>query len=412
MDWNEACIPHSMPQKPVKHPEKALTDMTIRNLTSPGRYADGNGLYIVVTKSGAKQWVQRLTVNGRRRDIGLGGYSYTTLADARAKAIEMKSQARNGLDPIAIRNEAQRIVPTFADAARQVHKQNALIWKNPKQRAQWITTLETYAFPTIGRMKVGDIRSSHIHTVLLPIWVEKHETANRVRQRMAKVFDWAKAKEYMRIENPVSGIQESLPKIKRKRSHFAALPYTDVANFISRLQTEVQSPNSRLALEFLILNATRSGELRHAVWDEIDFQARTWEIPASRMKMGLAHHIPLADRSKAILEQARDYWGHGSLIFPSALYPSKPMSAATLNKIAKDMGYSITVHGFRSTFRDWASETRSYPNDVVEMALAHGNPNKTEAAYKRGNLFEKRKELMADWARYCEDKKRRAEITA
>jgi len=384
-----------------RHPDKALTDMKIRNLSNPGRYSDGNGLYMVVTKTGSKQWVQRIMVNGRRRDIGLGGYTVVSLSEARAKAIEMKKSAREGQDPIAVRNEARRIIPTFEEAAREVHAQNVHIWKNPKQRAQWITTLETYAFPKIGRMKVNDIRSGNIHEVLGPIWIEKHETANRVRQRMTKVFDWAKAKEFMYSENPVRGIQESLPRVKRKPKHFAALPYTDVATFIQRLKTGVQSTNCRLALEFLILVACRSGELRNARWSEVDLENAVWKIPADRMKMGVEHHIPLSSRAMEILREAKSRWPQSEFVFPSAQSWTKTMSANTLNKIAKRLGYKITVHGFRSTFRDWASETRYYPNDVVEMALAHGNPNKTESAYKRGNLFEKRKELMADWAEYC-----------
>ena len=384
-----------------QHPHKYLTDMKIRSLTVPKRYSDGNGLYLVVTQSGTKQWVLRILVHGRRRDIGLGGYKVVSLAEARAKAIEMKKLAREGIDPVTARNNARRSIPTFEQAAREVHTQNLDLWKNKKQIAQWITTLETYAFPKIGKLRVNDIRSSHIQGVLLPIWIEKHETANRVRQRMMKVLDWARANEYLETENPVRGIQEGLPRVKRRPKHFPSLAYSEISDFIKQLNTNSKSKNVNLALEFLILVACRSGELRFAKWSEINFTDSKWIIPADRIKMGVEHHIPLSDRAMDILQEAKMSWGQSEYIFPSSQNWGKAMSDGTLSAALKRLGYKITVHGFRSTFRDWASETRYYPNDVVEMALAHSNPNKTEAAYKRGNLFEKRKELMNDWAMYC-----------
>lgn len=311
--------------------------------------------------------------------------------------------AKEGIDPIVARREAMRVIPTFEEAARQVHADNIPTWKETKAVTQWINSLENYVFPIIGRMSLNDIRPSDIIAVLSPIWVEKHSTASKVRQRMSRVFDWAKTQEYITHENPVTGIKQGLPKTKSKVEHFKAMSYEEVASFISHLQTSTQSVNVKLGLEFLILTACRSGELRMAEWSEIDLEALRWTIPPKRMKAAKEHVVPLTERSMAILEAARGLsGGHSNYIFPSSQNWTKSMSDSTLTKaLKKGLGYPYTVHGFRSTFRDWASETRTYPNDVVEMALAHTNKNKTEAAYKRGDLFEKRKELMNDWARFC-----------
>ena len=394
-----------MPKLSGKHKLNRLTDMQIRKLSTKGRYSDGLGLNLVVTASGSKQWVLRTMVNGKRKDIGLGGYPTVTLAKARAEALSMRRMAKQGIDPVTARREAKRVIPTFEEAARIVHADNIPTWKEGKAVEQWISSLENYAFPVIGKIKVNDIRPRDIISVLSPIWVIKHSTANRVRQRMSRVFDWAKTQEYLTKENPVSGIKQGLPKATSKVKHFAAMPYDEITGFISHLQKSSQSDNVKLGLEFLILTACRSGELRAAEWSEIDLKARRWTIPAERMKANKEHVVPLTDRSMVILEAARGLSGGDSVyIFPSSQNWTKTMSDATLTKaLKKGLGYNYTVHGFRSTFRDWASETRTYPNDVVEMALAHTNKNKTEAAYKRGNLFEKRKELMDDWSAYCEN---------
>lgn len=392
-----------MPKLTGKHKLNRLTDLQVRKLSVKGRYSDGLGLNLVVTGSDSKQWVLRITVNGKRKDIGLGGYPTVTLSKAREEALAMRRQANQGIDPVVARRETKRVIPTFEEAARKVHADNIPTWKETKAVQQWISSLENYAFPVIGRMRVSDIRPSDIIAVLSPIWVEKHSTANRVRQRMSRVFDWAKTQEFMTRENPVTGIKQGLPKANSKVKHFAAMPYDEVAGFISHLKTSTQSLNVKLGLEFLILTACRSGELLKAEWSQIDLKARRWTIPADRMKAGKEHVVPLTERSLAILKAARELSGGNSIyIFPSSQNWNKKMSDMTLSKaLKKGLKYPATVHGFRSSFRDWASETRTYPNDVVEMALAHTNSNKTEAAYKRGNLFEKRKELMDDWAEYC-----------
>jgi len=378
-----------------------LSDLKLRRLKDSGRYTDGLGLHIFVTKALTKQWVLRLNVQGVRREIGLGGYPDVSLSEARATRDRMRAEVRAGLDSVAKRNDSKVKVLTFREAAEQVLALNKASWKNPKHAAQWLSTLETYAFPHIGNRKINDISAKHILMVLEPIWLEKHETANRVRQRMSKVFDWAKAKEFVKHENPVTGIQEGLPNYKGKTEHFKAVSYTRIQEFIQTLQNSTQSINVQNGLQFLILTVVRSGELRFAEWSEIDLENRKWLIPAERMKAGIDHHIPLSAPAIRILKHMVAVTGKQTYIFPSSQNWGKAMSDATMSKAVKALGYDATVHGFRSTFRDWASETRSYPNDVVEWALAHTNPNKTEAAYKRGDLFEKRMKLMEDWGRFC-----------
>lgn len=383
------------------HPRNALSDIKIRKIKKAGRYSDGLGLHLWVTKSQTKQWVLRIMVRGIRRDIGLGGYPDVPLTEARSIRSEMRAQIRAGLDPIAHRNDAQRQIPTFAEAAKIVHDLNVAGWKNRKHGDQWISTLEKYAFPVVGKRRVDDITIKHISDVLEPIWITKHETANRVRQRMSKVFDWAKTKEFIKHENPVKGIKEGLPTYTGKPSHFKALSYTEINHFIRTLSESTQSLNVQLGLQFLILTACRSGELRFAKWEEIATDWSRWIVPANRMKNGIEHHIPLSKEAKATLEKIQLISGNYAFIFPSSQNWKKAMSDSTMSKAVKTLGFDVTVHGFRSTFRDWASETRTYPNDIVEMALAHTNPNKVEAAYKRGDLFDKRVEVMQDWANYC-----------
>lgn len=391
-----------MPKQRGKHKNNRLTNLKVQKLNKAGRYGDGLGLYLIVTASGSKQWVLRIIVNGKRRDIGLGGYPTTSLSEARATTMEMRRLARNGKDPVAIRNEKKKVVPTFEEAARQVHSNNIPTWKEGKAVQQWISSLENYAFPHIGGMKVDSVRPSHILNVLSPIWVEKHSTADRVRQRMSRVFDWAKTQEYLVNDNPVAGIQRGLPNVSSKPKHFASMPYTDLSDFIKHLKSSTQSDNVKLGIEFLILTVCRSGELRFAEWSEINFETKRWEIPSKRMKAKVEHHVPLSDRCLEILRSAKKLSGNSRYIFPSSQNWARTMSDSTLSKaLKKGLGYPYTIHGFRSSFKDWASETRAYPNDVVEMALAHTNPNKVEAAYKRGNLFEKRKVLMDDWSHYC-----------
>jgi integrase len=386
-----------------RHPQHRLSAVAIRHTHQPGRYADGNGLYLVVDPSGAKRWSWRGIIQGKRCELGLGSVQIVSLAAARDAAITIKRTAHAGDNPLIARRRAQRTVPTFAAAARAVHAEHSPHFKNLKHRAQWITTLETYAFPLIGDRPVNTITtdSGDVLAVLSPIWTETPETARRVKQRLKLVFDWCKAKGYCLGNNPTEGVIKALPKLKADKAHHAALPYRDVPAFVSALQTLADlRPAVRGGLELLILTATRTNELREARWTEVDLRARTWTIPAARMKADRAHTVPLSDRAIAILEQARARADPSPWIFPGDK-PGKPLSNMTLLKAARRVTTTpLTVHGFRSSFRDWSAERTNIPRDVCEAALAHTVRDKTEAAYKRTTLFDKRRELMDLWAQF------------
>ncbi|PGH56512.1 integrase [Azospirillum palustre] len=397
-----------MTKRTGRHPEKALTAVAVRN-AKPGRHADGNGLYLEVDESGARRWLLRIMVQGRRRDIGLGATSLVSLAEARDTATAMRKVARAGGDPLAERQKAMRVVPTFETAARTCHTEHKDAWKNGKHADQWFTTLETYAFPVIGTMTVDRIGMPEVRDVLLPIWLEKPETARRVRQRIGTVLDWAATKNFRDGENPVRSVVKGLPKQKDTAEHFAALPYDDVPAFLTKLRvTDQTGPVVKLAMEFLILTAVRSGEMRGAVWREIDTAAKLWTIPAERMKAGKPHVVPLAPRALELLEEARKLARKpddlDALVFEGSK-PGKPMSDMTLTMVLRRMKVEATAHGFRSAFRDWTAETTNTPSDVAEMALAHTIKNKVEAAYRRGDLLEKRRVLMTLWADFCQGAK-------
>jgi hypothetical protein len=265
----------------VKHPEKALTSVRVKNISSPGRYADGNGLYLVVDPTGAKRWVLRTVVHGRRRDIGLGGVRLVSLAEAREEAAKLRRVARDGGDPLQEKRRARAVIPTFEDAARRTHKEHKNGWKNKKHASQWINTLQQFAFPTIGKMRVDHIETPDILRALAPIWLTKPETARRVKQRVGTVFDWAKAAGFRSGENPVQGIAKGLPKQSARPTHFSALPYASVPLFVKKLRASASSEAAKLAFEFLVLVAARTTEVLHARWSEIAVESALWTIPAS-----------------------------------------------------------------------------------------------------------------------------------
>ncbi len=291
-----------------RHPENALTTVQVRALKAPGRYADGHGLYLVVDPSGAKRWLLRIVIQGRRRDIGLGGASLVSLAEAREKALAYRKTARNGGDPLAEHRKAQAIIPTFAEAAELVHAEHKATWKNPKHAAQWIATLRTYANPHLGAKRVDQIETPDVLRALSPIWLTKSETARRVRQRIGTVLDWAKAAGHRSGENPVDGVGRGLPRQSERDEHHAALPYSEVPAFVTRLRaTSDQGEVSRLAFEFLILTAARTGEVLGAQWSEIDESQALWTVPAVRMKAGREHRVPLSLRALEILYRRRNW---------------------------------------------------------------------------------------------------------
>jgi integrase len=376
-----------------------LTPLQIRNFKEPGRYNDGDGLFLELTGPQRGNWQLRATVNGRRRDIGLGSLALVSLKEARDAAFELRRDIQRGIDPVAERKRRKLEILTFKAAALRVHAEQKASWKNGKHQDQWITTLENYAFPHLGNRLVNDIEGPLIREVLLPIWLDKPETARRVKQRIGVVLDWAYASGMRSTEAPMRSVSRVLPRQPKKDGHFAAMPYDAVPAFMAHLHSRLSVP--RLALEFLILTAARSGEVRGATWDEIDFSTKLWTIPASRMKVGKEHVVPLSAACIDVLERAKQFHAPCSnLLFPGRDV-RRPLSDMTLLKILRYAELSYTVHGFRSAFRDWAAEQTSYPGEVPEAALAHTIANKVEAAYRRTNYLDKRRDMMADWAAYC-----------
>lgn len=384
-----------------RHPDKAMTTVQVRSLKVAGRYADGNGLYLVVEPSGSKRWLLRTVVQGRRRDIGLGGASLVTLAEAREKALAYRKLARDGGDPLAERRKSQTVVPTFAEAAARVHADHKASWKNEKHAAQWLSTLRTYAIPHLGTRSVDQVETPDVLRALSPIWLTKPETARRVRQRIGTVLDWAKAAGYRSGDNPIDGVAKGLPKQGERDEHHAALPYAEVPAFVGRLRSSDQGEIARLAFEFLILTAARTSEVLGAKWTEIDEAGALWVVPAARMKAGREHRVPLSSRAIELLHRAKLLSGDSELIFPGRS-GTKPLSNMVFLMGLRRLKVPITAHGFRSSFRDWAAEATNIPRDVAEMALAHAVENKVEAAYRRGDLLAKRRELMQLWAEYVE----------
>ena len=380
-----------------------LTATAIKAAKQPGRYGDGNGLFLFVDKRGGNSWVVRVQKNGKRRDIGLGGASKVTLKLARERAALVRSQLEAGIDPVAERKKAAGI-PTFREAAAIVHAEHKRGWKNGKHQKQWLATLEAYAFPAFGDMSVAAIDAAAVRDALAPIWLNKPETARRVRQRIVTVIDWAVAKGYRDSPLAMAVIDKALPRQRAKAKHHAALPYSDLPAFMAELRE--RESMGRLALEAAILTAARSGDVRLATWAELDLDAATWAIPAERMKAGREHVVPLSPQALALFERMKAHRRGGSeLVFPGTKR-GKPLSDMTLTKALRDMGLAVTAHGFRSTFRDWVAEQTSFQSDVAEAALAHVVSDKTIAAYQRGTMLDKRRALMSAWADYCDGSSR------
>lgn len=384
---------------PRRHPQNALTAMQVQQLKTAGRYTDGNGLYLVVDPSGAKRWLLRTVVMGRRRDIGLGGLSLVSLAEARSLAVEYRKIAREGGDPLSVRRSKRVAVPTFSEAAEAAHGALKEGFRNAKHSDQWINTIKQYAYPHIGSRRIDDIGTPDILKVLAPLWLKKGETARRLKQRIHKVFEHAKASGVRSGENPVAGVDSGLPKQTAVQQHHAALPFAELPDFVEKLHSEGDHTSSRLALELLILTATRTSEVLLARWEEFDLEAKIWTIPAERMKAKRVHRIPLTARSLEILEAAKQLATGSTLVFPG-MKRDQSMSNMALLKLLDRMKVDVTAHGFRSSFSDWAAESTHYPREVVEMALAHSIKNKVEAAYRRGDLLDKRLPLMKDWATF------------
>jgi integrase len=395
-----------------------LSAVEVAKAKRPAVLHDGGGLYLRVSATGAKSWVFRFQLDGKRRDMGLGPFPDISLADARRKATDHRKLRHAGIDPLGaqeVQRRAQRLAVakarTFRECAAEFIERNRVGWRNAKHRQQWENTLATYVYPTLGELPVSAIDAGLVVQVLDPIWAEKPETASRVRGRIEAVLDAATVRGFRRGPNPAQwkgNLAHILPARARVRKveHHASLPLDDMPAFLAALG---QRPGmAARALEFTILTVARTGEALGARWDEIDLVAKVWTVPAERMKAGREHRVPLSDAALGALEEARPLalTKEGAPDPAAPVFPGPrralPMSNMTMLMLLRRMKRDdLTAHGFRSTFSDWAAERTAYPREVVEMALAHAIGNKVEAAYRRGDLFEKRRRLMADWARFC-----------
>ena len=377
-----------------------LTATRIRSLKTPGMHGDGGGLYLKVSRVGARSWIQRVTVAGRRRDLGLGRFPGVGLAQAREAAARNRSLIASGGDPLAEKRRAA--IPTFREAAQRTFEANKPRWRNSKHTATWWQSLERHAFPILGDMPVDQIGREDVLQVLTPIWGVRMETARRVRQRIRAILKWSMA--HGHIDHNVAGeaIDGALPPMPKVKNHLRALPYAEVGELIEAVQQSQASLAAKWCLEFLILTTTRSGEARGARWSEIDLDAAMWVIPGERMKSHAEHRVPLSSRALAILEEARTIDDGSGLVFPSPTRPGKPMSDMTLTALLRRLKVAdrATVHGFRSAFRDWSAECTHAPHAVMELSLAHAVGNAVEAAYARSDLFDRRRALMDQWAAY------------
>lgn len=401
---------------------RELSPIEVKRLTTPGRHLVGGvaGLMLRVRDdSGARSWVLRVKIGNRRRDIGLGAFPDVPLAQARHKAREIREKIDRGIDPIAERTAARNALIaarereiTFAQAARRCHAAKETEFRNAKHRKDWISALQRHAFPMIGDRHIADIGLADVLRVLEPIWWTKTETATRVRQRLESVLTWATVSGFRSGENPArweGNLREVLPNPSKisKVTHHRALPWRDVPAFLQALRA--REGNAARALEFAILTAARSSEVRKATWDEVDFEECIWTVPADRIKAGRAHRVPLSDRAVQIL-QAQEYRAHSPYIFPALR--GGPLSDMALSALCKRMQVNATPHGFRSSFKDWARNRTAYPDEVSELALAHVNSDATRAAYARDELLPQRARLMGDWERFCENVEADGDMTS
>ena len=378
-----------------RHPHNALAPAFVRS-APPGHHIDGNGLYLYVQPTGARSWIQRLVIRGRRCELGLGSVALVTLAEAREKAVANRKLAREGGDPLADKRRLQSI-PTFAEAAAAVIEQKQGGWKNAEQIRAWRNSLQRYAFPRIGTRPVSEVTSADVLAILSPIWHTKPVIAKAVRQRLHAVLEWAIAMN-LRSDNPADRVRPVLGPQRNIVEHMRALPHREVAAAVATVRASREKPADKLAFEFLVLTAARSGEVRFATWDEMDTTVHVWTLSAARMKMKRDHRVPLCGRAIEILREARMIGDAGPLVFNDR--GGMPLDTKQFRRLIEHCGIACVPHGFRSSFRDWAAEETDHPREVIEAALAHVVQNKVEAAYARSDLFERRRRLMNDWEAY------------
>ena len=381
---------------------KTLSAAFVKTISNSGRYGDGHGscglyLRVWVMANGriGKNWGQRLRIGGQLTNLGLGSYPQVSLALARGRAIKNAQLVAEGGDP----RKPVVTIPTFAKAVDEMIDLRAKRWKNPKTEKRWRAVLQAYAMPVLANMLISEIHSSHVMEVLIPIWVEKPETGKQVREHISMVMEWSKA-EGCRTDNPADkAILKALPKHGR-RNHFKALPFAELGRAIGKVRSTDAHPSTKLAFEFIALTACRSGEARLATWDELDLDAATWTIPASKMKNGLEHRVPLSNAALDVLRKAKELGDGTGLVFPSVR--GKLMSDSTVSKLLRDHSIQTTPHGLRSAFRDWAAECSNEPREIAEYALAHVEGSASELAYRRTDYFDRRRKLMQEWACYLD----------
>ncbi|WP_173089144.1 site-specific integrase [Devosia sp. 1635] len=377
-----------------------LSAVGVGSLTKPGRHSDGGGLYLSISANGGKRWVFLFRWNGKPTEMGLGSAQTVPLKQARELAQSARAVLATGTNPLEAKKAEKPKLQTFGECAQDYVELNKSEWKNSKHIAQWSSTLETYC-ASIWSMPVAQVETDHVLSILKPIWTAKAETASRLRGRIERVLASAKVRGLRTGENPAlwrNHLADVLPtRRKLTRGHHKALPYGELPAFLASLRERPAA--AARALELAILTAARSGEVLNAEWSEIDLDAKVWTIPAVRMKAGKQHRVPLSAQAVAVL-RARQAERVGHFVFPGQR-EGKPLSSMSLAMALRRMNTDVTAHGFRSTFRDWVAEQTTYPNEVAEMALAHTIKNAAEAAYRRGDMLERRRELMEEWALYC-----------
>lgn len=398
----DSAVPNEIIRQPsgkarAPHVERRLKARFVKS-APPGRHTDGGGLYLVVDQSGARRWLLRIMVHGKRRDFGLGSFPVVDLEEAREKAIDYRRIVKSGGNPIVDSQKSAKAHATFEEVAKMMHQRQIIPNnRNGKHVDQWINTLQKYAFPRIGHMAIREISRSDVMDVLEPVWLTKQETARRLYQRLSAVFRYALAKEYRSDGNPVDGLRDALPAQKKEVEHFTAVDWIQVPTIFEWL--EEKDSVSSLALRFTILTAVRSGPVRNAVWSEFDDSLTFWNIPKGKMKSNKDFTVPLPEEATRILEVAKRMpQSPEGFVFPSPTKPERPLSDAAMRKLLQSEFPGLTVHGFRTSFRQWTEEATDFSREVKEYALAHSIQNKTEAAYRRLDYIEQREEMMAQWA--------------
>lgn len=376
-----------------------LTALAVKN-AKPGRHADSGGLYLMVRPTGSRSWVLRAQVSGKRQDLGLGSAAVVSLAEARAKAAELRNKLKSGEGVAARGSTAKAVIPSFAEAARACHEAIKGGWRNQHHSASWVASLDNHIFPHIGKAQVDKVSSAMVRDALAPIWLAIPETARRILQRVRTVLEYSHIMGWCPHEASLRSVPKGLPRQPVEENHFVAMPYASVPGLVLRLAALPETAG-RDALLFTIYNAVRSGETRLATWPEFDLDAAVWSIPAARMKMRQPHVVPLSAEAVVLL---RRRWSlrisDDGPVFSTT--GSKPLSDMTMTKVLRDLGHSkITVHGFRSSFTDWAAEQTDFPKEIVDKALAHKLVDRVEAAYRRTNFLEKRRQLMLAWIAFA-----------